>query len=453
MTSSLSARPVPPPDGPVRLLHAWTQTRRPAGWADHLACHGPLPLTGRPRSRGNPALIQLVDRAGLIGRGGAGFPTARKLAAVAAGHRVTTVVANGCESDPVSNKDQALLTLAPHLVLDGVAIAAHAVGAQQAMLCIHRGNPLTSALRAAIADRVDDPFAVQVVEVPPRYVASAATALVNFLNTGQARPTTTPPHAAQRGVHGRPTLVDNVETLAHLALIARYGAQWYRSRGTPDSPGTTLITVTGSVQRPGVYEIDYGAPLEHPLRLAGEQQPIQAVLLGGLAGQWLPLPAQRRLPLTEHACRTAGIRMGIAALAALPITSCGLAATAHILRYLAGESAGQCGPCMFGLPAIAQDMTAIAQGAARAADAQRLRRRLGVIPGRGACAHPDGAAGLTASALHVFARDLDAHLAGDPCPAAAAPSPLPLPEPPTTPEVGNDTPTPTFSRAAAHRSH
>lgn len=427
MTSALSARPVRPPQGPVRLLHGWTQTRQPAGWADHLACYGPLPRTGRPGSQPDPGLIRLVERAGLIGRGGAGFPTARKLAAVVAVPGSAIVVANGCESDPASSKDHALLTLAPHLVLDGIAVAAHAVGARQAMLCVHRGNPLTSALRAAIAHRVGDPLPVQVVEVPARYVASAATALVSFLNTGQARPTTTPPHAAQHGVHGHPTLVDNVETLAHLALIARYGADWYRCRGTPDAPGTTLVTVSGAVRHPGVVEIDYGAPLEHPLRLAGEQQPLQAVLLGGLAGHWLPLPAQRALPLTESGCRKAGIRMGIAALAALPTTACGLATTAQILRYLAGESAGQCGPCMFGLPAIAHDMTAIARGAARPADAQRLRQRLGIIPGRGACAHPDGAAGLAASALQVFARDLDAHLAGHPCPGSRARTALPIP--------------------------
>lgn len=411
----------------MRLLHGWTQTRQPAGWADHLACYGPLPLTGRPGSRPNPGLIRLVERAGLIGRGGAGFPTARKLAAVVAGPGSAIVVANGCESDPASSKDHALLTLAPHLVLDGIAVAAEAVGAQQAMLCVHRGTPLTSALRAAIAHRVGDPLPVQVVEVPARYVASAATALVNFLNTGQARPTTTPPHPAQHGVHGHPTLIDNVETLAHLALIARYGADWYRRRGTPDSPGTTLITVSGAVRHPGVVEIDYGAPLEHPLRLAGQQQPLQAVLLGGLAGHWLPLPTQHALPLTGGDCRKVGIRMGIAALAALPTTACGLATTAQILRYLASESAGQCGPCMFGLPAIAHDMAAIAHGTARPADAQRLRQRLGIIPGRGACAHPDGAAGLAASALHVFARDLDAHLSGHPCPGSRAPTPFPIP--------------------------
>ena len=429
MTSILSPSTVQPPQGPVRLLHGWTQSRHPTDWADHLACYGPLPPTAHPRNRPNPELIRQVERAGLTGRGGAGYPTARKLAAVAAGRGAAIVVANGCESDPASSKDHALLTLAPHLVLDGIVIAAHAIGAQQAILCIHRGNPLTTTLRAAIAHRTHDPLPVQVVEVPARYVASAASALVNFLNTGQARPTTTPPHTAQRGVRGHPTLVDNVETLAHLALIARYGADWFRSRGTPNSPGTTLITISGAVPRPGVYEIDYGTPLEHPLHLAGEQQPNQAVLLGGLAGHWLPLPAARALPLTEGDCRTAGIRMGIAALAALPTTACGLATTAQILRYLAGESAGQCGPCMFGLPAIAHDMTAIAEGTARPADAQRLRHRLGIIPGRGACAHPDGASGLAVSALHVFARDLDAHLAGHPCPGATAPTSLPIPAP------------------------
>jgi NADH:ubiquinone oxidoreductase subunit F (NADH-binding) len=267
-----------------------------------------------------------------------------------------------------------------------------------------------------------------VAEVPRRYVASAATAVVNFLNTGEARPTSTPPRTSERGVQGRPTLVDNVETLAQLALISRYGHDWFRTRGTAHSPGTILMTVGGVVHRPGVYEIEYGAPLKHPLRLAGDsQEPIQAVLLGGLGGHWLPMPALRGLPLAEQDCRGAGVRMGLAALIALPTSACGLAGTAAILRFLAGESAGQCGPCMFGLPAIAQDMTAIAQGSARYLDAQRLRQRLDTIRGCGACAHPDGAAELAASALSVFPRDLEGHLAGQPCPWATAPSPLPIP--------------------------
>jgi NADH:ubiquinone oxidoreductase subunit F (NADH-binding) len=337
------------------------------------------------------------------------------------------VVANGCEGDPASDKDHALLTLVPHLVLDGIELAARAVGATETLLCLHQDDGLVNLTRSAIAERPASSLLPRLVEVPARYVASADTALVNFLNTGDARPAGRTPRPSQRGVNARPTLVDNVETLAHLALIARYGPDWFRIKGTQDAPGTTLVTVSGAVHRPGVYEIDLGAPLSHPLRLAGgTSTPAQAVLLGGLGGRWLPLPAMAGLSLTDQACRKVGVRLGIAALIALPIGACGLAATATILRYLADQSARQCGPCMFGLPAIAADMIQIATAAASQADVERLRRRVGIIPGRGACAHPDGAAALAASALQVFADDLSYHLGGQPCPASKAPFPLPI---------------------------
>jgi len=369
-----------------------------------------------------------VHRAGLTGRGGAAFPTARKLAAVAAGRTTPVVVANGCEGDPGSDKDHALLTVAPHLVLDGIVLAAHAVGADHTVLCMHRADPLVQTVRNAIAQRPPDALLPDIVEVPPRYVASADTALVNFLNTGTAKPTAKDPRPSQRGVNRRPTLVDNVETLAHLALIARYGDTWFRAVGTPQAPGTTLITVGGAVRAPGVYEIELGTPLSHPLRLAGGTSPrAQAVLVGGLAGTWMALPDMHALPLTDHACKAVGAPMGIAALHVLPLDSCGIATTAAIVRYLAGESAGQCGPCMFGLPAIAEDLTTIANGPAQPHHAERLRRRLGIIPGRGACTHPDAAANLAASALRVFADDLRRHLDGHPCPAAHHRITLPIP--------------------------
>ncbi|MBO0878624.1 MAG: SLBB domain-containing protein, partial [Pseudonocardia sp.] len=225
------------------------------------------------------------------------------------------MIANGCEGDPASTKDRALLTVAPHLVLDGIELAAHAVGAPETVLSLHHGDPLGDTLRAALAERPDSPLLPRLVEVPARYVASADSALANYLTTGAAKPTGREFRPSQRGVHGRPTLVDNVETLAHLALIFRYGAAWFRERGTRSAPGTTLVTVGGAVRAPGVYEIDLGAPLSHPLRLAGgTARPVQAVLLGGLGGRWLPLPAMHALRLTDHACRDVGARMGIAAL-------------------------------------------------------------------------------------------------------------------------------------------
>jgi NADH:ubiquinone oxidoreductase subunit F (NADH-binding) len=428
-------RPSAPRPRPVeaapRLLEP---TEGAVDLAEHLARHGELPRSRFAGRRGAGNLLELTARAGLRGRGGAGFPTARKMAAVleaASARRRPVVVANGCEGDPTSAKDALLVARTPHLVLDGIALAAHTVGADQAMLCVHRGSPVVGPLESAIAERPDDPAEVHVVTVPRRYVASESSALVNFLTGGEARPLSAP-RTARRGVQGRPTLVDNVETLAHLALIARHGAEWFRERGTRESPGTALMTVTGAVRRPGVLEVDLGTGLGEVLARTGGPEPdAEAVLVGGLGGQWLPWPADAALPLCHDA--DAAHRLGIASLVVLPAEVCGLSVTATLLRYLAEESAGQCGPCRFGLPAVAEDLAAVALGRADAGLGERLGRRLGVIPGRGACAHPDGAVRMAASALRVFAADVVEHLAGRPCrrPDGSALPPvnqLPIPE-------------------------
>jgi NADH:ubiquinone oxidoreductase subunit F (NADH-binding) len=412
-----------------RLLAGWFDTGAPADHVEHVTRYGPFPGETVTCRAGRAELIATVERAGLRGRGGGGFPTARKLTAVAAARGPRAVVANGCEGDPGSTKDRVLLELAPHLVLDGIVLAALAVRAREATLCVAEGGLQIARIEDALAERVADPVRVRAVEVPDWYVASEESALVRFLTRGDARPTTTPPRPAQRGVHGRPTLVDNIETLAHLALIARFGAEWYRECGTTAAPGTTLVTIGGAVWSPGVYEIEYGTPLGFVLELAGgPATPARAVLVGGLGGAWLALPAAADVPFTPEDLRTAGAHGGgVAALAVLPNQACGLAESARVLRYLAAESARQCGPCMFGLPAVAADLSALADGTGGPRDLARLRERLGVIGGRGACAHPDGAVALASSALEVSADDVEGHAAGIPCSGARLRPWLPVP--------------------------
>ena len=235
----------------MRLLAGWADTGTTADLAEHHRRYVPLPLAAFAGRGGSARLIGLVERSGLRGRGGGGFPTARKLAAVAAGRGPRTVVANGCEGDPAGAKDRVLMELAPHLVIDGILLAAHAVGATDAVLCVHEDSSAIPVLAAALRERGATRTAIRIVEVPRRYVASEETALVGFLDGGGARPRGRIPRPTERGVRGRPTLVDNVETLAHLALIARHGDAWFRAAGTDDSPGTTLVTVGGAVNDPG----------------------------------------------------------------------------------------------------------------------------------------------------------------------------------------------------------
>jgi NADH:ubiquinone oxidoreductase subunit F (NADH-binding) len=412
-----------PPTGERRLLDEWHAVGRGANLTEHLARYGDVPRSGA-------AVIDAVDRAGLRGRGGAGFPTGRKLAAVATRSRSTRsiVVANGCEGEPASRKDHALLSVAPHLVLDGAAVAAAGVGADEIFVCVHRNDPIVPRLQLAVAERAADPVPPRLVEIPARYAASEESALVNFLNTGTARPTTKPPRPFERGVHGRPTLVANVETLAHISQISRFGPDWFRAVGTPDSPGTTLVTIDGAVSRPGVYELALGTPIGQALAVAGAAaEPGQAVLVGGYGGGWLPQPWAAGVPLAHADLTAAGVALGVASLVALPGAACGVAETARIAQYLAGESARQCGPCMFGLPAVAGDLLTLAQanGDQRAALA-RLQRRLPLLPGRGACGHPDGFTRLVGSALRTFGNDFREHARGRRCRWASRPV-LPVP--------------------------
>jgi NADH:ubiquinone oxidoreductase subunit F (NADH-binding) len=397
--------------------------------AEHLDRHGGFLLRGFGGDHGPTMLIDSVERAGLTGHGGAGFPTARKMRAVA-GRRRPVVVVNAAEGEPASRKDALLMRIRPHLVLDGAVLAADAVGARKVIVALHAGP---SSAQAAVNERLAaglDPVAITVVHMPSEYVASEESALVRFLSGAPALPTFTPPRPYERGVNGRPTLVQNAETLAHLALIARHGDQWFRSVGTPAAPGSLLVTVAGAVQRPGVYELAFGMPLSTAFDAAGGlSEPIQAVLVGGYFGAWLPAETALRVPLTHADLVAAGAALGAGVLLALPAWACGLAESQRVASWLASQSAGQCGPCTLGLPAIAEDLALLSRSGNTSNVRNRLERRLRLMEGRGACHHPDGTARFVASALQTFSADLARHRRGTPCPPARHPV-LPLPDDP-----------------------
>jgi NADH:ubiquinone oxidoreductase subunit F (NADH-binding) len=420
-----------PPQRRLPRLLAGLRYDRPASLLDHERCYGPLSL-GERAGRGRPGLIDVVERSGLTGRGGAGFPAGRKMRSVASRRGPAVVVANGAEGEPASGKDRLLLTRLPHLVMDGISLAAAAVGAREAYLCVHRAETrLLAGLRAAAAERHRagaDPVPIEIVGIPGHYVSSEQTALVSFLGGGQAKPSFTPPRLDERGLHGHPTLENNVETLAHLALIARYGAAWFRGVGLPSAAGSALVTVTGSVGRPGVYEVELGTPIGQVLAQAGGpvERP-QALLVGGYFGGWLPAGYAWPIPLCQPALRAAGGAMGAGILIALPGNACGLAETARVIRFLAGETAGQCGPCVFGLPALADALADLAYHGGRGQALGQLSRLLPVIERRGACRHPDGATQLVRSALRTFAADARSHDEHGPCSRVRREPLLPVP--------------------------
>ncbi len=380
-----------------------------ASLASHLARYGPPPSSFGRRDR--EALIAEVARAGLTGRGGAGFPTARKLAAVAAGP-AAVVIANGTEGEPASGKDKVLMARSPQLVIDGAVIAAELTGAREAVIVVHRC--VRDLIDEAVAERRQarfDRVRIRVRTAADRFVGGEASAVVRWIERGVPAPTATPPRLSERGLGARPTLVQNVETLAHLALIARYGASWFRSVGTPTEPGSMLVTVLGAVREPCVLEIAIGTPIGRVLELAGgASAPLQALLLGGYFGDWVAAPEAADRPFSSAGLADLGAGTGAGLIAALPAGACGLGETARIVRYLAGESAGQCGPCRYGLAAVAGELERIVAG--RVTDSGLLDRWLGQVDGRGACAHPSGAVRLVRSALRAFGAELSQHAAG-----------------------------------------
>jgi NADH:ubiquinone oxidoreductase subunit F (NADH-binding) len=381
----------------------------PVSLAGHLARYGPPPVRLDRRQR--ESLIAEVGRAGLTGRGGGGYPTARKLAAVAAG-RAPVVVANGTEGEPASAKDKALMARSPHLVLDGAVLAAEIVGARETVIVVHRA--VRRVIDQAVAERTRagfDRIRLEVRTAADRFVAGEASAVVQWVGRGLPAPVASPPRVSERGLRGAPTLVQNVETLAHLALIARYGAAWFRSVGTPDEPGSMLVTVLGAVRDPAVLEIAIGTPVARAVEAAGGRSaPLQALLLGGYFGGWVRADAAMERPLSSAGLADLGAGPGAGLIAALPTGACGLRETARVVRYLAGESAGQCGPCRFGLDAIAGQVERLADD--RGADTGLLRRWAGQVDGRGGCAHPGGVVRLVRSSLRVFNAELRQHAMG-----------------------------------------
>lgn len=376
-------------------------------WASHEARLGVLEVAD------DPALVRaLVRESGLRGRGGAGFLAATKFDVAAQSPGRPIIVVNASEGEPASRKDRTLLTLRPHLVLDGALVAAAAAGARDVVIYSHRARVrVDAALRAALGERAPSPVRVRVVDAPETYVAGETSSVVSYLDGRGAIPRRGVVPAARAGVAQRPTVVNNVETLAHLALIARFGASWFREVGTDESPGSTLLTLTGAVRERGTV-VEVVGPTTFGDVLAshgGLTHPPRAVLLGGYEGTWMSGEDAWRAPVERHRLGRLGVSLGCGVVAVLGDETCGLAQTARLVRWLVGQSAGQCGPCIFGLPSVSELLDALVAGRARRGDVRRLRTLVASVRGRGACGHPTGVATLVDSALDTFTSELESH--------------------------------------------
>jgi NADH:ubiquinone oxidoreductase subunit F (NADH-binding) len=369
-------------------------------------------------------LLDDVERSGLLGRGGAAFPLAVKLRAVrdngARSNVGTVVVANGEEGEPASVKDRWLLRNRPHLVLDGLRLAAAIVAADSAHVYVsdlQAAHSVQTALSELDADTLGG-INVAVRMVDPTYIAGEETAAVRALNGGPVKPTDKPPRPFEVGVDGRPTLVSNVETLANLPYIQKHGSAAFRDQGTAGSPGTLLVTITGADRPPGLYEVPHGLPITELLALHGvSTDQVRGALVGGyFAG----LLNRQVLDTTVDHETFRGLGCGLGCGAISVITDdCPVAVAASVLAYFDRENAGQCGSCFNGTAAMAAVAGALRDSVATDEDLTRLRRWSIVLRGRGACATLDAATNIAASLLDQFPAQVQQHL-DNACPTCQA---------------------------------
>lgn len=358
-------------------------------------------------------LVTAIDEAGLRGRGGAAFLTGLKIRSVRDGRDTPVVVANGEEGEPASVKDRWLLRNRPHLVLDGLRLAALAVGTDSVVVYVSDAVSAQS-VEQAIAELAGHPawtVAVRVVVVEATYVAGEETAAVQAINGGPALPMDKPPRPFEAGVDARPTLVSNVETLANLPVILRLGATGYREVGTSLSPGTFLLTLSG-VEQPGLYEVPFGITLVEILAwLEVDGSAVAGALMGGyfsgVAG-----PEIMSAELDYDSLRAAGSGLGCGAIALLGPGTCPVDVSAAVMAYFARENAGQCGSCFNGTAAMSGVLTALRDHVAVESDVQRLYDWSVNLRGRGACGTLDGATNVAASVLAKFSAAVADHVAG-----------------------------------------
>ena len=393
----------------------------------HLSRLGPPPMLSAED------VLSHIRRSGLQGRGGGGFPLHRKLETALQSPGQPLLVVNCSESEPASRKDRAVCSYRPHVVLEGAAAIARALGAAEAVIHLHGSSiGAVTALRQALAERqslVGDPL-WRLSCGPGGYVAGESSAVARFVHSGVALPSFSSTPLARRGPSGRPTVVSNAETAAHVAFIVRRGAEQWRQAGTDSCPGPQLLTITGAVPQPGtLVELTGRATIGEVLLAAGVERVPQAVLVGGYAGSWIRGDIAWDTDMEPSALDRMGAARGCGLLAVLPYGACALVETARIVRYLAGESAGQCGPCVLGLPVLVEGMEAVARGRGAARALRRMRRVAETLPGSGACSHPDGVVRLVASTLSVFEDDVIRHRAGTTCRVSTREPLLPLTPP------------------------
>ncbi|MEO5983101.1 MAG: NADH-ubiquinone oxidoreductase-F iron-sulfur binding region domain-containing protein [Pedococcus sp.] len=356
------------------------------------------------------AVLELARDVDVRGRGGAGFPLATKLAAAGRGRRPLVVV-NAAEGEPCSAKDSALAVVTPHRVLDGAAIAARALGTKEIHVVTPRERPTTGeSLGAAIAERVasGERLRWRTHLAAPGFVSGQARAVIELLSGRPGLPVTAWQPEAVSGYRGRPTLLSNAETFAQLATLVHLGASGYAALGLPEEPGTVLLTVNDD-QGTRVVEVATGTPWDVVLT---EDQLDRPLLVGGYHGTWVAPGQLQGQRVARTAMQAAGLTLGAGVVIVPAADECPLDVSAEIVAYLAASTAGRCGPCFNGLPALSLTLGHLASRSGHTHDMGRLLDLAGMVERRGACAHPDGTARLVRSLLTACPDEVARHAAG-----------------------------------------
>jgi len=371
-------------------------------------------------------VLQEVRRSGLRGRGGAGFPTGVKWRTVVEDPCPTKyVVCNAAEGEPGAFKDRWLLRQDPYAVLEGLAIAALAVGAQSAWICLKAGAPrevarVREAMEEMAAAGLIGAVPIELVTGPDEYLYGEEKALLEVIEGNPPMPRNVPPWMEglfRRPDSPNPTAVNNPETLANIPHILREGVEWFRSIGTEDSPGTMLLTLSGDVRYPGVYELPMGFTLSELIHGIGggapEGRTVKAVFPG--ASSTIISPEQFDTPMSFDAMRVMGTALGAGAFVVYDDSACIVRATLAFSRFLYVESCAQCPACKHGTRHITELLERIDRGEGSEADVETILARALTVTDAQRCALPTGETLIAQSAVQVFGAEFVEHF-GSACP-------------------------------------
>ena len=379
-------------------------------------------------------IIRQITDAGLRGRGGAGFPTGKKWSFTReAPEQPRYLVLNGGEDEPGSKKDRVLMENLPHLVIEGVILAAYAIGAVKAYLYINANyqaatKSITDALAEAKSsgcwghDLLGSGFNldIEMVPAPHNYVAGEDTAVLEVIEGKNPLPRQKPPFPVTVGLFGKPTSVNNVETLANVAPILLRGPDGYRKFGTPDSPGTMIFSLSNDVSCPGVYELPFGTPLRYLIENCGggmkEGKKIKAVMPAAPSSAYLSLD-KLDTPLEPNAMRAAGSALGCGVVRLVGEGTCIVEEVLRIADFFTAESCGQCPACRMETNTLSMLIKKVQQGQGGQPILEQFGKVLAFNKGKGFCNLIAMPGPPIESALKLFPGDFEAHLATGKCPA------------------------------------